>query len=94
LLTWLQVGSKIDKTGARAVKFEEGKALADRHGAGFVEVSSKTRENVKVPFVQVVDRIVEDPDLMNPKATRKRKDGAVTLDLNADDAAGGYGCNC
>jgi len=86
------VGSKIDKTGARAVKFEEGKALADRHGAGFIEVSSKTRENVKVPFVQVVDKIVEDPELMNPKVTRKRKDGAVTLDLvNSDDAAG---CNC
>jgi len=60
------VGSKLDKsTSSRIVKTEEGQALADRYGAGFYEVSSKTRENVKEPFVDTVTRIVETPELMN-----------------------------
>ncbi|KAI1805542.1 ras-domain-containing protein [Daldinia bambusicola] len=60
------VGSKLDKvaTGGRAVSFEEGKAFAESQGAGFCEVSSKTRENVRQPFVEVVDRIVQRPELL------------------------------
>lgn len=87
------VGSKIDKEGARAVTTAEGKALAERVGAGFVEVSSKTRENVKTPFVETVDRIVENPELMDPKLTRKRRDGAVNVGQAADEGAGGM-CTC
>ncbi|KAI2641796.1 ras-domain-containing protein [Hypomontagnella submonticulosa] len=60
------VGSKLDKvaTGGRAVSFEEGKAFAESQGAGFCEVSSKTRENVRRPFVEVVDQIVQKPQLL------------------------------
>ncbi|KAF8538209.1 P-loop containing nucleoside triphosphate hydrolase protein [Trichophaea hybrida] len=86
------VGSKIDKEGARAVMTAEGKALADRFGAGFVEVSSKTRENVKTPFVDTVDRIVENPELMNSKLTRKRREGVVNVDQGANEGAGGCAC--
>lgn len=55
-----QVGSKLDKAeqGGREVSTEEGRALAEAHGAGFCEVSAKTRENVRRPFVEVVDQIV------------------------------------
>jgi Ras-related protein Rab-18 len=70
----------------------EGKALADRFGAGFVEVSSKTRENVKTPFVDTVDRIVENPELMNSKLTRKRREGVVNVDQGANEGAGGCAC--
>ncbi|RPB05857.1 ras-domain-containing protein [Choiromyces venosus 120613-1] len=60
------VGSKLDKsTSSRIVKTEEGRTLAERFGASFYEVSSKTRENVKEPFVDTVTRIVETPELMN-----------------------------
>ncbi|KAI5804027.1 ras-domain-containing protein [Peziza echinospora] len=55
------VGSKKDKEASRAVKEEEGRELAERYGAGFVEVSSKTRENVRRPFVEVVDAVVDRP---------------------------------
>ncbi|KAI1115891.1 ras family-domain-containing protein [Nemania sp. NC0429] len=60
------VGSKLDKvaTGGRAVSFEEGKAFAEAQGAAFCEISSKTRENVKRPFVEVVDQIVQKPQLI------------------------------
>ncbi|KAF8249487.1 ras-domain-containing protein [Wilcoxina mikolae CBS 423.85] len=87
------VGSKIDKEGARAVTTAEGKALADKFGAGFVEVSSKTRENVKTPFVDTVDRIVENPELMNSKLTRKRREGVVSVDQGTIEGAGGM-CAC
>ncbi|KAI1852372.1 hypothetical protein JX266_002550 [Neoarthrinium moseri] len=62
------VGSKLDKvvSGGRAVSTEEGKAFADAQGAGFCELSSKTRENVRRPFVEVVDRIVQKPQLLKP----------------------------
>lgn len=60
------VGSKLDKASThRTVKFEEGEALAERHGAGFCEVSSKTRENVRKPFVEVVEGIVSNPGLLS-----------------------------
>ncbi|KAI5820018.1 P-loop containing nucleoside triphosphate hydrolase protein [Pyronema omphalodes] len=87
------VGSKIDKASARAVSTEEGKALADRFNAGFVEVSSKTRENIKTPFVETVDKIVESPELMNTGLARKRnREGAVNLQQDSSEA-GGY-CAC
>lgn len=65
-LIFYQVGSKLDKVaaGGRAVSFEEGKAFAESQGAGFCEVSSKTRENVRKPFVEVVDQIVQRPQLL------------------------------
>ncbi|KAF8457170.1 P-loop containing nucleoside triphosphate hydrolase protein [Terfezia claveryi] len=65
------VGSKTDKAASRAVKYEEGKELAERYGAMFVEVSSKTRENVRRPFVDVIDKIVETPELVNPQVKRR-----------------------
>ncbi|KAI1261289.1 rab protein [Xylariaceae sp. FL1019] len=60
------VGSKLDKvpTGGRAVSTEEGRRFAESQGAGFCEISSKTRENVKRPFVEVVDQIVQKPSLV------------------------------
>ncbi|KAI1075254.1 ras-domain-containing protein [Whalleya microplaca] len=61
------VGSKLDKVaaGGRAVSFEEGKAFAEAQGAGFCEASAKTRENVRKPFVEVVDQIVQRPQLLS-----------------------------
>lgn len=86
------MGSKIDKTQARAVKYEEGKALADRYGAGFCEVSSKTRENVKTPFIETVERILADPELAQGK-----KKAPAAVNLEPDDkweTEGGGGCVC
>ncbi|EMR61917.1 putative rab protein [Eutypa lata UCREL1] len=77
------VGSKLDKaaSGSRVVSFEEGKAFAESHDAGFCEVSSKTRENVKKPFIEVVDQIVQKPELL--PAPR----GSDTLNLGIDTSS-------
>ncbi|OTA61160.1 ras-domain-containing protein [Hypoxylon sp. EC38] len=80
------VGSKLDKAaaGGRAVSYEEGKAFAESHGAGFCEVSSKTRENVRKPFVDVVDQIVQKPQLLS---------GATPASSNTGLNLGGLGSN-
>ncbi|RYO93844.1 hypothetical protein DL766_008883 [Monosporascus sp. MC13-8B] len=74
-----KVGSKLDKaaSGGRAVSFEEGKAFAEAQGIGFCEVSSKTRENVRTPFLEVVDQIVRKPELISTTTRRGN-----TLDLS------------
>lgn len=80
------VGSKLDKVsagGSRAVTEEEGRAFAESQGAGFCEVSSKTRENVRRPFVEVVDRIVQKPQLL-AAATPAANAGGINLGLGSD----------
>ena len=82
------VGSKLDKASGRAVKFEEGQELADKHGCQFCEVSSKTRENVRKPFVEIVDAIVKDPTLLNANS---RRSGTVSVGGTGVEAGG---CSC
>ncbi|KAI1180928.1 ras family-domain-containing protein [Nemania sp. FL0916] len=81
------VASKLDKAaaaGGRAVSFEEGKAFAEAQGASFCELSSRTRENVKRPFVEVVDQIVQKPQLIA---------GATPGSRSIDFEAGGFPAN-
>ncbi|KAI2643466.1 ras family-domain-containing protein [Xylaria nigripes] len=75
------VGSKLDKgaTGGRAVSFDQGKAFAETQGAGFCEVSSKLRENVERPFVEIVDRIVQKPQLIASAISNSK---TVTFDMD------------
>lgn len=83
------VGSKLDKAASRrAVEYTEGEQMAARHGVRFCEVSSKTRENVRKPFVEIVDQIVKSPQLL---AATSRASGAVAV-----GASGGApsGCAC
>lgn len=79
------VGSKSDKGPQRRVTEEEGKQLADRWGCGFCEVSAKTREGVRRPFVEIVGSIVEDKELM---VGGGRKGGTVAV------GGGGVGGGC
>lgn len=83
------VGSKMDKKAARMVKYEDGERLAQTHGAGFCEVSSKTRENVRKPFVEIVDGIVSKPELL--AATRR---GGGTVAVGGGGEGYGSGCSC
>ncbi|RFU33879.1 hypothetical protein B7463_g2455, partial [Scytalidium lignicola] len=84
------VGSKLDKAASsRTVKYEEGEALAARHGCGFCEVSSKTRQNVKKPFVDIVDEIVKRPELLNASSWRV---GGISMAGAADTMSSGCSC--
>lgn len=88
-ITYL-VGSKLDKTNNRTVQTEEGQRLAELHGCGFCEVSSKTRENVRKPFVEIVDSIVRDPKLLSASSRR-----SGTVNVGAGSGEGwGPGCSC
>jgi len=85
------VGAKLDKADpSRAVSFEEGAALAEAHGAGFCEASARTRENVKKPFVEMVDWIARNPGLLGA-ASRQRTD-TVAMSPNSDSYL--PGCSC
>jgi Ras-related protein Rab-18 len=83
------VGSKMDKASSRVVKYEEGEALAKSHGSQFCEASSKTRENVRKPFIEIVDEIAKHPQLLVASA---RKGGTVTV--STGDQGYGSACAC
>ncbi|KAI9826848.1 MAG: hypothetical protein M1832_005787 [Thelocarpon impressellum] len=96
VVTYL-VGSKTDKASSRAVKYEEGEALARRHGCSFCEVSSKTRHNVRKPFVELVDQIVSKPDLLaaiKGQGGRQGGGGGGVLDLSGGGGWVSSACSC
>jgi Ras-related protein Rab-18 len=85
------VGSKLDRAGdgGRKVSREEGEELARKRGAvGFEEVSSKTRENVRKVFLEVVDEVVKRPELI---AKGGRRGGTVSV-TGAEEGGGGCAC--
>ncbi|RPB16081.1 40S ribosomal protein s3ae [Morchella conica CCBAS932] len=85
---------QLKNEGSRAVRREEGEALAKKYGATFYESSSKTRENIREPFITTVDRIVETPHLMDP-ALMGKKDGTVALGHNRNEPeVVDTGCAC
>lgn len=81
------VGSKLDKASSRVVTIEEGQRLAEKHECSYCEVSSKTRENVRKPFAEIVEQIVSRPDLINTSQNRS----GVKL---ATQSGAGTGCAC
>lgn len=96
------VGAKLDRADtSRAVTAEEGLVLAKTmhanadDGTGdvdskgeplFFETSSRTGDNVREPFVALVDRIVSSGVLDKPSV---RNSGALVL--QAGDGEGSYG---
>ncbi|RDL35092.1 Uncharacterized protein BP5553_07023 [Venustampulla echinocandica] len=83
------VGSKLDKTAARQVSADEGQRLAEKHGCSFCEVSAKTRENVRKPFVDIVNAIVKDPKLLSAGSRR-----GGTVAVGGEGEGWGSGCAC
>eukprot|EP00979_Chaetoceros_neogracilis_P011824 scaffold2993_cov266-Chaetoceros_neogracile.AAC.5 len=60
----LLVGNKIDLKDDRKVSREEAEAWARSQGMLFLEASAKTRTGIKQCFMEVVQKIVEDPELL------------------------------
>lgn len=100
----LLVGNKIDLE--RKVSRETAENWARSQGMLFLEASAKTKMGIRQCFMEVVQKIVEDPDLLNNTApgsnanTRKMAikpiEGRRSVrDLGAanyDDDDGGYCC--
>ena len=52
------IGNKIDLEADIQISSEEGKALADKLGADYLEVSAKTRTNVDEGFDQIINALI------------------------------------
>jgi len=99
----LLVGNKIDLE--RKVSRETAESWARSQGMLFLEASAKTKMGIRQCFMEVVQKIVEDPDLLNNTAPNansgkmniKPMDGNRSVrDLGAaapfEDDDGGYCC--
>lgn len=102
----LLVGNKIDLPDSedgeyeRQVPRQEAEEWARNQGMLFLEASAKTKTGVQETFMEVVHKILEDPDLLlntvpgKPKAavnlSKGGGKGGAKGDL--DDGEGGYCC--
>ncbi|KAF8623278.1 hypothetical protein AX17_007484 [Amanita inopinata Kibby_2008] len=57
------VGNKVDKEFSRQVSTAEGEAYAQRMDSLFIEVSAKTAVGVEEAFREVVEKILDTPEL-------------------------------
>ncbi|ESK95465.1 gtp-binding protein yptv3 [Moniliophthora roreri MCA 2997] len=69
------VGNKVDKEFSRQVPTSEGAAFAARMNSLFIEASAKTAVNVKETFHEVVERILDTPELWGDGQQGQRTDG-------------------
>lgn len=102
------VGNKVDKEYSRQVPVSEGQAFATRMNALFVEASAKTAVGVQEAFRDVVERIIDTPELWQAAAARRGSKagagssagaggqdmpGSIDLRQEPEEAEGG-GCGC
>ena len=101
------MGNKIDLPGTgdgeyeRQVDRHEAEEWARNQGMLFLEASAKTKTGVQEAFMEVVHKILEDPDLLLNTVPGKPKTavnlnkgagkGAANMGLD-DDGEGGYCC--
>ncbi|KAJ6510555.1 ras-domain-containing protein [Mycena sanguinolenta] len=97
------VGNKVDKEFSRQVPTSEAEAFAKRMDSLFVEASAKTSVGVKEAFTEVVERIMDIPELWDSapgvgagagKSTSGQMPGG-NVNLNEENnEEGGGGCSC
>ncbi|VDO71035.1 unnamed protein product [Schistosoma margrebowiei] len=68
------VGNKIDLDN-RIVSKKEGSDFARSMGSIFVETSAKTSENVRDAFVELVRKILQDPEFLSSTSTSQPPQG-------------------
>jgi len=92
-LVKMLVGNKCDleSHGERAVSKEEGLKTARKHQMMFIEASAKTREGVACAFEELVEKIIQNPQLwetaVNSKKGATTKLGDSAADHNASACA-------
>lgn len=86
----LLVGNKIDIKGQREVSVEEATAFARKQAMMYIEASAKTREGVRQSFEEVVQKILDTPQLLQEgTATHSMLDPVA-----ADEGAAGACAYC
>ncbi|KAJ7640453.1 ras-domain-containing protein [Mycena polygramma] len=96
------VGNKVDKEFSRQVPTVEAQAFAKRMNCLFVEASAKTSVGVKEAFTEVVEQIMDIPELWDSTAPGigaakggQMPGGANNVNLAAEnEQEGGGGCSC
>jgi Ras-related protein Rab-18 len=97
----LLVGNKIDLSDGtsnddgevyeRQVERYEAEEWARKQGMLFLEASAKTRTGVQESFMEVVHKILEDPDLLLNTVPGKPKGATSTVNLTKNSSAAGKG---
>uniref|UniRef100_A0A1I7UXE6 small monomeric GTPase n=1 Tax=Caenorhabditis tropicalis TaxID=1561998 RepID=A0A1I7UXE6_9PELO len=82
----MMVANKIDMPN-RVVSREEGLKFAKRHRTLFIEASAKTKEGVQCTFEELIEKIIQTPDLWDNDRPTFRL-GQPT------DTSGGSVCGC
>ncbi|CAE7801862.1 rab-18, partial [Symbiodinium microadriaticum] len=84
----LLVGNKVDQP--RSVSRDEAGEWAQSRGMLFMEASAKTKEGISQVFNEVVQKILENPNLLSN--TRPAKPGRAQLDGKSSAGSSGGGC--
>ena len=88
----LLVGNKIDKTD-RAVSLAEADAWAREKGMIFLECSARTSVSIKQVFTELVQKILQKPELLRGTGVASR--GAIKVDRGDDKKNENYEqCGC
>ena len=77
----------MEAQGARVVSKEEGLNCARKHQMMFIEASAKTREGVQCAFEELVEKIIQTPQLWENSQFKKE----ITL---RDDHQSPYSSSC
>ncbi|KAJ7641485.1 ras-domain-containing protein [Roridomyces roridus] len=94
------VGNKVDKEFSRQVPTAEAEAFAKRMNSLFVEASAKTAVGVKEAFTEVVERIMDIPELWDSTTPGVGKSsgqmpGGTNVNLaQENEQEGSGGCSC
>ncbi|KAG6826450.1 hypothetical protein H0H92_015760 [Tricholoma furcatifolium] len=98
------VGNKLDKEFSRQVSTKEGEAFAKRMNSLFIEASAKTAVGVNEAFQEVVEQILDTPELWEGtkggQSTGNGRGGmpggvqVVGLSDQQDHASNEGGCAC
>ena len=86
----LLVGNKIDLD--RKVERERAEAWARSHGMLFLEASAKTKMGIRQVFMEVVQKILDNPEALANAVPGKPKMQIRRPVLDDDDDDGGYCC--
>ncbi|KAJ7471926.1 ras-domain-containing protein [Mycena latifolia] len=95
------VGNKVDKEFSRQVPTSEAQAFAARMDSLFVEASAKTAVGVREAFIDVVERIMDVPELWDSPAgtgtgaAKGQMPGGGNVNLGSvEEESEGGGCSC
>ena len=78
----------MEAQGARVVSKEEGLNCARKHQMMFIEASAKTREGVQCAFEELVEKIIQTPQLWENTQPKNKSGNTINVDQPSDYSSG------